>query len=41
MDVIEVEGLVKRYDDVLAVDWIGFSVKAGGTLGLLGGQRGG
>ena len=38
---IDVEGLSKRYGDVLAVDGIGFSVAAGQTVGLLGGNGAG
>ena len=41
MDAISVEGLTKRYGDVLAVDGIGFSVAPGQTLGLLGGNGAG
>ena len=41
MDAIEVEGLTKRYGDVLAVDGIGFTVAPGQTLGLLGGNGAG
>jgi ABC-2 type transport system ATP-binding protein len=41
MNAIEVEGLTKRYGDVLAVDDIGFVVPAGGTVGLLGGNGAG
>lgn len=38
---IEVDHLVKRYDDVTAVDDIGFSVRSGGTTALLGGNGAG
>ncbi|PPQ27994.1 ABC transporter ATP-binding protein [Rhodopila globiformis] len=41
MEAIQVEHLVKRYDSVLAVDDIGFTVPAGGTVGLLGGNGAG
>ncbi len=41
MEAIEVEGLTKRYGNVLAVDSIGFSLAAGRTLGLLGGNGAG
>jgi ABC-2 type transport system ATP-binding protein len=41
MNVIEVEGLSKRYGAALAVDGIGFSVPPGATLGLLGGNGAG
>ncbi len=41
MDAIEVEGLTKHYDRVLAVDGVGFSLAAGRTLGLLGGNGAG
>ncbi len=41
MDAIRVSGLTKRYGDVLAVDAIDFSVRAGATLGLLGGNGAG
>jgi ABC-2 type transport system ATP-binding protein len=39
--VIKVEGLTKRYDKILAVDDIGFSVEAGSTTALLGGNGAG
>ena len=39
--VIEVQGLTKRYADVLAVDGLGFTVPQGATLGLLGGNGAG
>ncbi len=39
--VIKVEGLCKRYDDVLAVDDITFSVRRGSTTALLGGNGAG
>ena len=38
---IVVEGLTKRYGEVLAVDEISFAVPPGGTLGLLGGNGAG
>ncbi len=38
---IEVEGLSKRYGEVLAVDRVAFSVAAGHTVGLLGGNGAG
>ena len=38
---IEVEGLTKRYGDVLAVDGVSFRVAPGQTLGLLGGNGAG
>jgi ABC-2 type transport system ATP-binding protein len=38
---IEVQGLIKRYGDVLAVDGIDFAVPAGATVGLLGGNGAG
>ena len=41
MDAIRVENLTKRYDDVLAVDGIGFTVSPGQTVGLLGGNGAG
>jgi ABC-2 type transport system ATP-binding protein len=41
MDAIRVLGLAKRYGDVQAVDHISFTVKAGATLGLLGGNGAG
>jgi ABC-2 type transport system ATP-binding protein len=41
MNAIEVEGLTKRYGDVLAVDEIGFVAPQGGTVGLLGGNGAG
>jgi len=41
MDAIQVEGLTKRYGDVLAVDHVGFSLAPGCTLGLLGGNGAG
>ena len=40
-DAIRVEGLTKRYGDVLAVDTIDFAVAPGQTLGLLGGNGAG
>jgi len=40
-DAIRVEGLTKRYGDVLAVDAIDFAVPPGETLGLLGGNGAG
>ncbi|HEY4137470.1 MAG TPA: ATP-binding cassette domain-containing protein, partial [Casimicrobiaceae bacterium] len=39
--VIVVRALVKRYDDVLAVDGISFSVRRGTTTALLGGNGAG
>ena len=41
MNAIEVEALSKRYDAVLAVDGISFTVPAGATFGLLGGNGAG
>jgi len=41
LDAISVEGLTKRYGDVLAVDGIGFHAAPGQTLGLLGGNGAG
>jgi ABC-2 type transport system ATP-binding protein len=41
MNAIQVEGLTKRYGDVLAVDAIGFGVAPGETVGLLGGNGAG
>jgi len=41
MDAIRATGLTKRYGDVLAVDNIDFAVRAGQTLGLLGGNGAG
>jgi ABC-2 type transport system ATP-binding protein len=41
MDAIRVQGLTKRYGDVLAVDDVGFTMEAGSTLGLLGGNGAG
>ena len=38
---IEVEGLTKRYGDVLAVDDVGFTVAAGSVTALLGGNGAG
>jgi ABC-2 type transport system ATP-binding protein len=40
-DVITVNGLTKRYGEVLAVDAITFGVAAGQTVGLLGGNGAG
>ena len=39
--VIKVEGLSKRYDEILAVDDIGFSIRRGTTAALLGGNGAG
>ena len=36
MDVIEVEGLRKRFEDVVAVDGVSFRVRKGEVFGLLG-----
>ena len=41
MDAIVVEKLTKRYGAALAVDDVGFTVRAGATLGLLGGNGAG
>jgi ABC-2 type transport system ATP-binding protein len=41
MQAIQVEGLTKRYGDVLAVDNITFAADTGGTIGLLGGNGAG
>ena len=41
MDAIRVEGLTKRYGDVVAVDGLSFRVGRGETLGLLGGNGAG
>ncbi len=41
MDAIAVTNLTKRYDEVLAVDAITFSVPHGATVGLLGGNGAG
>ena len=41
MKAIHVEGLTKRYGDVLAVDDIAFDAPAGSTIGLLGGNGAG
>jgi ABC-2 type transport system ATP-binding protein len=41
MDAITVEHLTKRYDATLAVDDISFTVRAGTTVGLLGGNGAG
>jgi ABC-2 type transport system ATP-binding protein len=41
MEAIQVEHLIKRYDSVLAVDDIDFTVPDGGTVGLLGGNGAG
>jgi len=41
MEAIRVEGLSKRYGETLAVDGIDFSVPAGRTVGLLGGNGAG
>lgn len=40
-DAIRVTGLTKRYGITLAVDNIGFSARAGDTIGLLGGNGAG
>lgn len=36
MNVLECEGLAKRFDDLVAVDDVGFHIAAGETYGLLG-----
>jgi ABC-2 type transport system ATP-binding protein len=36
LNVLECEGLVKRFDDLVAVDDVGFHIAAGETYGLLG-----
>lgn len=36
MNVLECEGLVKAFDDLVAVDGVGFHIAAGETYGLLG-----
>ncbi len=36
MNVLECEGLVKAFDDLVAVDDVGFHIEAGETYGLLG-----
>ena len=36
MSVIEVENLVKRYDDVAVVDGVSFTVERGEIFGILG-----
>jgi ABC-2 type transport system ATP-binding protein len=36
LNVLECEGLVKRFDGLVAVDGVGFSIAAGETYGLLG-----
>ena len=36
MNVLECEGLVKAFDDLVAVDDVGFHIAAGETYGLLG-----
>ena len=41
VSAIVVEGLSKRYGDVLAVDGVSFTVAPGSTLGLLGGNGAG
>jgi ABC-2 type transport system ATP-binding protein len=41
MNVIDVDGLTKRYGTALAVDDISFSVPRGATVGLLGGNGAG
>jgi ABC-2 type transport system ATP-binding protein len=41
MQAIQVEGLTKRYGDVLAVDNITFTADIGSTIGLLGGNGAG
>ena len=41
MDAIRVQALTKRYGTTLAVDDISFSVRAGQTVGLLGGNGAG
>jgi ABC-2 type transport system ATP-binding protein len=41
MNAIQVESLSKRYDAVLAVDNIDFTVRQGATFGLLGGNGAG
>src|ERR1700727_2937828 len=41
MDAIRVHDLTKRYGDTLAVDDIGFTVRSGATVGLLGGNGAG
>ena len=40
-NLIEVQGLTKRYDAVLAIDGIDFAAPAGATVGLLGGNGAG
>jgi ABC-2 type transport system ATP-binding protein len=41
MDAIRVHNLTKRYGETLAVDDIGFTVRSGATVGLLGGNGAG
>ena len=41
MDAIRVHDLTKRYGETLAVDAVDFTVRAGATVGLLGGNGAG
>jgi ABC-2 type transport system ATP-binding protein len=41
VDAIRVQGLTKRYGEILAVNGISFSARAGQTVGLLGGNGAG
>jgi ABC-2 type transport system ATP-binding protein len=41
MEAIRVQGLTKRYGDILALDGVDFTVRAGATVGLLGGNGAG
>ena len=38
-DIVTVQGLVKKFDDLVAVDHVDFSIAEGEIFGLLGSQR--